>query len=93
MNHFRIGVIFLICVAFLMLSDGAVFAMGAVNSSPERLVFPTAKGQKEFENWVGLEKVSLKRLRLPEVRFPLLVQPLVYMQTLCMMTVTQVRLR
>lgn len=58
MNHFRIGVVFLICVAFLMLSDCAVFAQGAVNSSPERLVFPTAKGQKEFGNWVGLEKGS-----------------------------------
>jgi len=42
MNHFRIGVV----------------AQGSVNPSQERLVFPTAKGQKGFENWVGLEKGS-----------------------------------
>ena len=58
MNRFRMGVVFLICMAFLMLSDCAAFAQGAVNPSPERLVFPTAKGQKGFENWVGLEKGS-----------------------------------
>ena len=28
------------------------------NPDPERLVFPTEKGQKGFEEWVGLEKGS-----------------------------------
>ncbi len=58
MRHFRFSVILIICVAFLMLSNGAVFAQGTVNPSPERLVFPTEKGQKGFEEWVGLEKGS-----------------------------------
>ena len=48
MKHLRIGVIPLICVAFLIFIGSAVFAQGSVNPSPERLVFPTEKGQKGF---------------------------------------------
>ena len=58
MKYLRLGVVSLICVAFLIFSGGALFAQGSVNPSPERLVFPTEKGQKGFEEWVGLEKGS-----------------------------------
>ena len=58
MKHFRIGAVLLICVGFLLLSGGVLFAQGSADPSPERLVYPTEKDQKGFETWVGLEKGS-----------------------------------
>ncbi len=62
MKHFRIGVLFLICSlicgALLLWGASTGFAQGKVNPDPERLVMPTPKLQKGFEEWVGLEKGS-----------------------------------
>ena len=56
MKLFRIIFVLMICGALLLWNVGSGIAQ--VNPDPERLVFPTEKGQKGFEEWVGLEKGS-----------------------------------